>query len=463
MLPDQASIENELSRCNKCGYCMQSCPVYRAERREVNVARGRNRLLRAVLEGETELSPEMREPFFDCLLCGACTNDCFGQVQTKELMVRAREAYAQDFGSPLLRRYLFHNLLPAPQRLTPLMRLASLGKRTGLARLAERMGLLRWLSPHLEVADALVPTMPKAFLRDRLTGLGFRPVLHAAGTLYRWDPEHATGPRVLYFIGCGTNYQLPRPGEAALRLLHLAGCQITVAPNNCCGLPPWSYGDTAAARLLARRNVELLSDLDCDVIVTECGSCSAFLKDYGKLLGGEAPAAADRAPDSSASAPPRLADTPARHSMARGSGDEVAAPVRDFTEVLALLALPPPKTTGTPLTYHDPCHLGRSQGIREQPRKLLVDAGGFELREMAEADRCCGGAGSYNIAHPRLSRAILQPKLDHARATGAEIIATACPACIMQLSWGCRERGESFTVRHVAELLAERQGLQLGP
>ncbi|NPV46583.1 MAG: (Fe-S)-binding protein [Armatimonadetes bacterium] len=452
MLPDQAFIENELSRCNKCGYCMQSCPVYRAERREANVARGRNRLLRAVLEGERELSREMREPFFDCLLCGACTNDCFGKVRTKDLMVRAREAYAEDFGSPLLRRYLFHNLLPAPQRLTPLMRLASLGKRTGLARLAERMGLLRWLSPNLEVADALVPTMPKAFLRDRLAGMGFRAVPHAAGTLYRWEPDHATGLRVLYFIGCGTNYQLPRSGEAALRLLHLGGCQITVAPNNCCGLPPWSYGDTEAARLLARRNVELLSDLDCDAIVTECGSCSGFLKEYGEVLGEVSP----DGPDGASSAAPL-------QSVARGPGGELSSRVRDFTEVLATLSLPRPVATGTPLTYHDPCHLGRSQGVREQPRKLLVDVGGYELREMAEADRCCGGAGSYNITHPELSRAILGRKLDNAGATGAQLIATACPACILQLGWGGRERGEGFTVRHVAELLAERQGLELGP
>lgn len=430
MLPDQAFIEDELSRCNKCGYCMQSCPVYRAERREVNVARGRNRLLRAVLDGEMELTRELREPFFECLLCGACTNDCFGKVRTKDLMVRAREAYAEDFGSPLLRRYLFHNLLPAPDRLAPLMRLASLGKRTGLARLAERLGLLRWLSPNLQVADALVPALPRAFLRDRLAGMGFQPVSHAAGTLYRWEPDHATGPRVLYFIGCATNFAVPSPGEAALRLLHRGGCQITVAPNNCCGLPPWSYGDTEAARLLARRNVELLSSLDYDVIVTECGSCSGFLKDYGEVLGE--------------------------------SATVVSAGVRDFTEVLATLSLPGSVVTGGTVTYHDPCHLGRSQGLREQPRKLLVDVGGFELREMAEADRCCGGAGSYNITHPELSRAILQRKLGKARATGAQQIATACPACIMQLSWGCRERAEGLTVRHVAELLAERQGLELG-
>lgn len=432
MLKDTAFIADELSRCNKCGYCMQNCPTYRAGRDEVNVARGRNRLLRAVFEDERPLTRDLRQPFFDCLLCGACTVDCFGKVRTKDLMVLAREAYSEDFGSPLLRRYLFHNLLPEPRRLTPLMRLASLGKRTGLASLAQRLGLLRWLSPNLEVADALVPTMPRAFLRDRLLGLGFQAVPHAAGTLYRWEPAQARGPKVLYFIGCGTNYQLPHTGEAALRLLHLAGCQITVAPNNCCGLPPWSYGDTEAARLLARRNLEVLGGLDCELIVTECGSCGGFLKDYKELLPDEAQAAT------------------------------LAGRVRDFTELLATLALPAPVATGTVVTYHDPCHLGRAQGVREAPRKLLVDVGGFELHELPEAERCCGGAGSYNLTHPTMSRAVLGRKLDNVDTTGAEVLATACPACVMQLAWGHRERHSQRPVRHVAEMLAERQGLEVG-
>jgi glycolate oxidase iron-sulfur subunit len=175
--------------------------------------------------------------------------------------------------------------------------------------------------------------------------------------------------------------------------------------------------------------VELLATLDCDLIVTECGSCSGFLKEYRELLPDESP------------------------------GADLGARVRDFTELLATLALPEPAERGTLVTYHDPCHLGRAQGIREQPRKLLVDVGGFELREMADADRCCGGAGSYNLTHPGLSRTILGQKLDRAEATEAEVVATACPACIMQLDWGSRERGLTRPVRHVAELLAERQGL----
>jgi len=432
MISDSEFIEAELSRCNKCGYCMQSCPVYRVARREPSVARGRIRTLRAIMDGDSDLTAPMREPFFECLLCGACTVACFGSVQTKELMVRARQAYCGQYGQPAIQRYIFRKLLPNPGRLTHLVRLTSLGKRTGLSSVARRLGLLRWLSPTLDVAEGLVATMPGAFLRDRLPRIGFTSLRNTDVRLLRLEPKQATGPKVVYFIGCGTNFQLPQTGEAGIKLLQIAGCQVTVAPNNCCGLPPWSYGDIEAAQQLARQNLDLLENLDFDFIVTECGSCSGFLKHYAELLPND----------------PRA--------------DVLVERTRDITELLAELSLPPPTTKGTTVTYHDPCHLGREQGVTEAPRKLLVDVGGFELVEMAEANWCCGGAGSYNLSHPEMSQQVLTRKLDRIAETGAEVVATACPACIIQLDYGVRSRGWQRPVRHVVELLAERHGLSIG-
>ena len=424
-------IESELSRCNKCGYCMQSCPVYRVVRREVEVARGRNQTVRAVAGGAA-VTREMVLPFFSCLLCGACTIDCFGRVQTKQLMVRARDAYHAEYGQPAIQRYIFRKLLPNPDRLAQLVRLTALGKRTGLSGVARRLGLLRWISPALDAADSLVDEMPRAFLRDRLQALGFARVEQGGVSVMRLDPERATGPKVLYFIGCGTNFQLPRTGEAAIRVLRAAGCQVTIAPNNCCGLPPWSYGDIEAASLLAQRNVDLLSALDFDVMVSECGSCSGFLKEYETLLPQE----------------PK-----ARHLAER---------TRDITELLATCALPTLRQAqgavgaGATVTYHDPCHLGRQQEVTVAPRKLLVDAAGLKLVEMAESNWCCGGAGSYNLSHPEMSREILARKMSRIDATQADIICTACPACIIQISSGSRDSANPRPVRHVVELLAER-------
>ena len=427
MFRDSEFIEGELSRCNKCGYCMQSCPVYRSVRREAAVARGRNQVLRDVVQGEHELPRQALQPFFDCLLCGACTVDCFGGVKTKELMVRAREGYHARYGQPAIQRYFFRKLLPNPSRLTRLLRLASLGKRSGLSGLARRAGLLRWLNPTLHTADGLVATMPKTFLRDRLGSLGFTRSKGRVIELSCLEPERATGPRVLYFIGCGPNFQLPQTAEAAIRLLSKGGCHVTVAPNYCCGLPAWSYGDIEAARLLARQNLDLLDSLDFDLLVTECGSCSGFLKEYPALLGDDMRAR-------------RLADR-----------------TRDITEVLATLSWPAPRPANATVTYHDPCHLSRGQEISEQPRRLLVDAGGFQLAEMAESNWCCGGAGSYNLSHPQMSQEILSRKLDRIADTQADVVATACPACIIQIGCGVRSRGWALPVRHVVELVAAAQ------
>lgn len=427
---DTEFIESELSRCNKCGYCMQSCPVYRVVRREMDVARGRNQTLRAAMDGQGTPPREALDLFFGCLLCGACTVDCFGKVETKELMVRAREAYQAGYGQPAVQRYIFRNLLSDPERLARVVRLTSFGKRTGLSGVARRLGLLRWLSPPLDAADKLVDAVPSTFLRDRLGAMGFVSAEESGVKLLRLDPEHATGPSVLYFIGCGTNFQLPRVGEAAIRILSLAGCRVNVAPNFCCGMPPWSYGDIEAAKQLAQQNVDLLSSLDFDALVCDCGSCSGFLKEYAELL----------------------PDSPQAESLVKRT--------RDLTEFLAELTLPKPAVAGGTVTYHDPCHLGRVQGITEAPRKLIVDAG-FKLVEMAESGWCCGGAGSYNLSHPEMSQEILARKLSRIGDTKAEIIATACPACIMQIASGVRSRGCGQPVRHVIELLAERQGISI--
>jgi len=403
---------------------MQSCPVYNVVRQEVEAARGRNQTVRAVAGG-APVTRDMILPFFSCLLCGACTVDCFGRVQTKQLMVRARDAYHAAYGQPAIQRYIFHKLLPEPERLARLVRLAAMGKKTGLSGVARSMGLLRWISPALDAADRLVDEMPRAFLRDRLPELGFVRREQQGVPVFRREPARATGPKVLYFIGCGTNFQLPAIGEAAIRMLHAAGCQVTIAPNVCCGLPPWSYGDLEAASLLARRNIELLSALDFEVMVSDCGSCSGFLKEYEKLLPEE----------------PKARD--------------LAGRTRDLTELLAECALPRAPRAGT-ATYHDPCHLSRQQGVTEPPRKLLVDTAGYRLVEMAESNWCCGGAGSYNLSHPEMAREILARKMSRIDATGAEIVCTACPACIIQLASGSRASAGQRPVRHVVELLSER-------
>lgn len=434
----ESLVADELIRCNRCGYCMGTCPTYRAVLDERQVARGRNELVRQVTAGGMRLGADLRDPLFECLLCGACTETCFASVKTDEVMVRAREAWHEQHGQPAIQQFIFDKLLPHPQRMTRLMRLLALGKRSGLSDLARRLGVLRWINATLDGAEGLVATMPRLFLRDRLLHLGFQRHEGTAGPQWRRprdDAAPARGPTIVYFIGCGTNFQLPGQGEAALRLLAAAGCELVVVENVCCGLPPYSYGDRAAARNLVRRNLEILSDVDFDLLTTECGSCSGFLKKWPQLLGED---------------------------PARGAAEGLASRVRDATELLAELKLPPATSSGVIVTYHDPCHLRRGQGVADQPRKLLRDAG-LDLVELTEADWCCGGAGSYNLTHPDISLQILNRKMARIAESQAGAVATACPACVIQLAYGSRQRGGGQAVRHVCEFVAQAHGLWPGP
>ncbi|MCD6352503.1 MAG: (Fe-S)-binding protein, partial [Armatimonadetes bacterium] len=389
-------VAEELLRCNRCGFCLNNCPTYRVTNNERFVARGRNYLAGEVWDGTLPLGPEEAEPLFQCLLCGACTVTCRSGVQTDEVMVHTRHLVWQEKGRPAGLRLFFDRLLPNPRLLRRVVQLVGLGKRSGLSSLARRLGLLRWINARLEGAEGLVETMPRTFLRDRLKAMGFERHEEGGQPYWLWPrPKGSSGPRLLYFIGCGTNFQLPDTGEAAMRVLHAGGCELVVVEHVCCGLPPWAYGDLEASRRLAQTNVERLGALEADFIVSECGSCTSFLRKYGELLGE--------------------------------AGEAVSDKIRDFTQVALELDLPR-LTEPLRVTYHDPCHLVRGQGITEEPRELLRRAG-CDLVEMKEADWCCGGAGTYNIMQPELSLRILERKMRNIEATGAPVVATACPSC----------------------------------
>jgi glycolate oxidase iron-sulfur subunit len=426
---DSEFVSNELARCNRCGFCIRTCPTYRATGNEASVARSRNELVRWIARGRDEMLEEMHDRFFQCLLCGACTESCLTDVQTDEIMIAAREAYRQRHGEPWIQRFIFRELLPNPDRLAHYVRLIALGKNTGVAGLARTLGLLRLVSPRLAAAEAMVDAMPGRFFRDMVGDLGFQPALDLPEGYVRLRPAGAErGPRVGYFVGCGGNFQLPQAVAAGVRLLAAAGCEVTAFPNVCCGMPPYSYGDREAALALARRNLAAIEPLDCDVVVTECGSCSGFLKQYPKLL----------------------ADT----DLA-AEAESVSAKTKDLTEILPDLDLPEPRPLDLRVSYHDPCHLGRKQSVKLQPRELLKRIPGVEYVELPEADWCCGGAGSFNLANPELSRSILDRKMAHVASTKADVLVTACPACVIQLSHGVRRAGLPIQVRHLCEVLAE--------
>ena len=420
-VPELLGLYDEVAKCGRCGFCQPTCPVYTATNREAHVARGKNALLRNLIEGETTLDADLRDAFENCLLCRACTANCFPAVKTDQLVVAFRETYARRLGRPAVQRLIFRGLLPYPHALAPLIRTAWTGHRLGLAGVAFRLGLLRMINPKLENAMELREEVPASFLRTRLQSRV--PRAHETPAL-----------RVGYWISCGYNYMLPEVGEATVDMLERSRIAVSALPNNCCGLPVYGYGDIEGARHLARSNIEKLGDLgQYDFIVSDCGSCSGHLKEYAELLKDD-PEYAERT-------------------------ELLVSKVRSLSELLHALGTDaPPGELRARVTYHDPCHLGaRYQGIVSQPRDLIRSVPGVEYRELREADWCCGAAGSYNFMHNDISMKILERKVDNIERSGADIVVTECPACIMQLSLGARRRGLATRVLSVSQLLQEAQ------
>jgi len=414
------ALNDVIAKCNRCGFCQAGCPVYRVTGQEHSLSRGRLAIARSLMLGEIELTPEVAHALEDCLLCRGCTAHCFPALKTDEVVLALRHAYLEKHGHPLWQRVLFRSVLADGKRLEWAGRWAVWAKRTGLAKAAEKAGFGGADSP-LSAANEVVPELPERFFR--------RGERHAGA-----DVDKAAS-RIGYFVSCGLSFQFPEVVEATLRVLGRAGCSVTILDNTCCGRPAHAYGDLDAARDIARRNIDRLAVTEgLEAVVSDCGSCSTHLKDYAHLLADDAAYAAKAA--------------------------AFSAKVRSFSEFLAAKGLGPAEgRVEATVTYHDPCHLSnRFAKVTAQPRALLKSVPGVTFKELPEADWCCGASGSYTFLHHSEATGVLDRKMDKVSTTGANILATECPACMMHLGYGVRRRGLPVQVRHVSQVLDDAAG-----
>jgi glycolate oxidase iron-sulfur subunit len=392
------------------------------------VARGKVALYRNIIEDRLEISPAAKDAFANCLLCRACTESCFPAVRTDEVVVSFRHAYAERFGRGFLQRRVFRSLLPRPRLMRGLVRVVWAFRKTGLADAARRIGLVGLLNPKLERALELGAEKPGPLLKSRLAK---RKAVSSGGRL-----------RVGYWMSCGYSYVLPEVGESTVRVLERMGFTVEVLDNCCCGLAAYGYGDREAAALLARENVKRLGDPGrFEAIVSECGSCSGHLKEYPRILAGD---------------PEWSARAEELHRKTRSFSEFVVERGGLESLLAAGVAQPGAETVAAgeyAVTYHDPCHLGRRyQNVVTQPRGLLQSLPGVTFREMEESDSCCGAAGTYGVLHPETSALIVDRKTGFVRATGASIVVTECPSCMMQLKFGVQRAGLPVSVLNISQI-----------
>jgi glycolate oxidase iron-sulfur subunit len=225
----------------------------------------------------------------------------------------------------------------------------------------------------------------------------------------------------------------PGAHEATVRVLARNGFQVVAPPDQrCCGALNLHAGDRRTARELARRNIDAFLAAEVEAVIVNSAGCGSTLKEYGELLGQD----------------PQYAEEACRFS----------AMVQDVTEFLAALPFETPRVqraVSQRATYQGSCHLVHAQNVGSAPRELLRAIPGLELVEMEAPDRCCGNAGIYSFAQREMSLRLLDDKMRAVAATGASVIATANPGCMLQLEAGLRRHRLPGRVVHVIELLDE--------
>jgi len=353
---------------------------------------------------------------YGCLDCRACETACPSGVEFGKLMEGARSqieaARPRSAAERLVRAVAFRALLPRPALLGIFTHFSVLSKRLGAAAVLTVIGKRVPVARRLAGLLDLVP--------ERASSRAL-PATYAA-----------RGPRrgrVALFTGCVMRAAFAETNAATARVLARNGYEVIVPETQtCCGALHAHAGERTDARVLARRNIASLEGLEADAFIVNAAGCGAALKEYGWLLKDDA--------------------------VWSARAKRFASRVKDASEFLGdagLVASPGPLRAR--VAYDDPCHLLHGQRVREQPRALLAAIPELQVVPLAEADWCCGSAGTYNVTQPELSAKLLERKVGHITASGAELLVTANPGCQMQIAAGLRAARAPVTVVHLMDLL----------
>lgn len=421
-------LDDQLAMCMRCGMCQAVCPVFAETGREADVARGKLALLDGLARELFSRAQAVQDRLSRCLLCGSCAANCPSGVKVLDIFIQARAILAGYLGLPAWKRALFRGLLARPGLFNRLLDWGSRFQGIFLRPVDDLLGssCARFLSPLLQDRH-LRPLAPEPFHR-------LVPVRDTA--------PGAAGLKVALFVGCLIDKIFPEVGRDALEVLEYHGVGVYLPPEQgCCGIPALAGGDTEAFHRLMRHHLALFGARPFDHLVTACATCTATIRKLWPLLTQDYPEAE-------------------RDQIAR-----LAERTLDLSQFLVqqvglTSGLPPQGTEPVPLTYHDPCHLKKSLGVAAEPRALITANPAYRLIEMAEAERCCGCGGSFTLQHYEISKAIGARKRENILKTGAHVVATGCPACMLQLTDLLSQAGARVQVKHAVQIYAEaiRQG-----
>jgi glycolate oxidase iron-sulfur subunit len=408
--PDKALIDE----CVHCGFCLPTCPTYVLFGEEMDSPRGRIYLMNKGLD-EEPMNDEMVRHWDLCLGCMACVTACPSGVQYDKLIESTRQQverrYERRADDKAFREMIFQ-FFPYPNRLRAVAAPMRLYQRFGIGDKLRRAGIMQRIPARMRAMEALVPDLPREEKIPELTG-----------------PVGEKRRRVGVLTGCVQRVFFSQVNAATVRVLAAEGCEVVAPKQGCCGALSTHAGREEESLDFARKTIDTFEDLNLDNVVVNAAGCGSTMKEYGYLL----------------------RDDPEYAQRAKA----FSAKVRDVSEFLQELGLvaernPLPVT----VAYHDACHLAHAQGIRKQPRQTLKQIPGMDVKEIREAEICCGSAGIYNMVEPEPAAELGERKANNILKTGAQMIVTSNPGCMLQIQSSLKKMGrDGLPMAHPVEVL----------
>ena len=372
---------------------------------EADSPRGRIQLIRQMVSYEAPVDEGIAGHLEACLVCRACETACPSGVPFGRIMEGAREDLRERErprrAAKTIRRLGLATIVDQP-RLRVMTRLLDLYVRSGAQRAVRAS---RLLPGRLRAMESLA--------------------MKAEGAPYA--PIERDGADTSFFAGCIMRTAFGETERATVRMLERDGARVTACKEQrCCGALHAHAGDGETARELARLNIDAFSGTQGPIVVNAAG-CGAQLKAYGELLAGDS-AWSERA-----------------HAF--------AARVRDASEAVTPAAVRSGAPRAIRVVYQDACHLAHGQKIRREPRALLAAMPNVTVVPIADAERCCGSAGIYNLTHPEVAGELQRQKVAAILAARPDIVVSANPGCILQVAAGLRAAGSGVPVVHLMRFL----------
>jgi glycolate oxidase iron-sulfur subunit len=396
--------ETEINKCAKCGKCRSICPVFIETGNESMVARGRISLADALRNGEIVHTELLREYLLSCKKCLRCSRICPSGVDYDFIIQTMLDDLANHIGIWLIPRIIFRLFLTRRWLFNLLLKATSIFQRIVPLK---RHGTMRHL-PFMFMGGRWIPPLAKESVLKKYRN-----------TRKIKSPKMKVG----FYVGCLINYVYTDIADAVIEVLNHFEVEVVVPPGQlCCGIPARSLGDVKTARRLAETNVDVFEKANVDFVINACATCGRTLKrDYPRILGDRCLKFTNK--------------------------------LYDISEFIEKYCTYEAKSLNTKITYHDPCHLHWGQNISKQPRDILRHSSNFQ--EMENPERCCGGGGVFNLLHYDLSRKIGEYKAKAIEKSGANVVATGCPGCRLQIEDLLAANGSAVKCTHTIQVLRD--------